>query len=135
MTRENSKSRGEQKANCQELRLLTYATPNDTSNVMQRPATSRDDGKGNYGKSRLINGKQYFSASDLVQEIGVSRQTLWRWRQDGKIPQGYRFRDNSILFTADEVVTIREFATKIEPAGGADTTQGKLFNGPVRRTS
>ena len=46
-----------------------------------------------------INGAEYLSASDLAQELGISRQTLWRWRQDGKIPKGYRFRDNSILFT------------------------------------
>lgn len=102
---------------------------------MQRHATSRDGGPVENGKRRLINGMQYFSASDLARELGVSRQTLWRWRQDGKIPKGYRFRDNSILFTADEITLIREFATKIEPANVADARQGKLFNGSARRNS
>lgn len=114
---------------------MTYVTPSDKSNGMQHHATSRDDGPIEDSKRRLINGKQYFSASDLAKEIGVSRQTLWRWRQDGKIPEGYRFRDNSILFTAEEVILIREFATKIEPASVADARQGKLFNGPARRNS
>lgn len=114
---------------------MTYATPSDTSNDMQRHATKRDTRPMDDSKRRLINGKQYISASDLARELGVSRQTLWRWRQDGKIPKGYRFRDNSILFTTEEVALIREFATKIEPANVADARQGKLFNGPARRNS
>jgi HTH domain len=115
--------------------LLTHVTPSDKSNGMQHHATRRDNGPIENGKWRLINGKQYFSASDLAGELGISRQTLWRWRQGGKIPKGYRFRDNSILFTAEEVILIREFATKIEPASVADARQGKLFNGSARRNS
>ena len=30
----------------------------------------------------------YFSATDIQREIGVVRQTLWRWRKAKKIPQG-----------------------------------------------
>lgn len=102
---------------------------------MQHSATRRDGGAIAAGKARFINGTQYFSASDLARELGISRQTLWRWRQDGKIPTGYRFRDNSILFTAEEVVVIRDFAMKIEPASVVDARQGKLFNGSARRNS
>jgi transcriptional regulator with XRE-family HTH domain len=80
-----------------------------------------------------INGAEYFSASDLAQELGISRQTLWRWRQDGKIPQGHRFRDKQIVFTADEAKAVRDFATKLEPANSTQPDQFKLFNSADRR--
>lgn len=112
---------------------MTGATLRDTSNTMQRGATVRDDSSAQSSKGFLISGKQYFSASDLAREIGVSRQTLWRWRQNGKIPKGHRFRDNRIFFTVDEVECVREFANRIEAADVADGRQGKLFSGPSRR--
>ncbi len=66
--------------------------------------------------SLTINGKEFFNAKDIVQELGIARQTLWRWRNDGKIPAGSRYRDRQILFTGEEVEEIRLFANKIEPA-------------------
>lgn len=80
-----------------------------------------------------INGAEYYSASDLAQELSISRQTLWRWRHEGKIPQGHRFRDKRILFTADEAEAVREFATKLEPANSTQPDQFKLFKGPKVR--
>jgi predicted site-specific integrase-resolvase len=62
-----------------------------------------------------IDGVTYFSATELLSELGVSRQTLWRWRHDGKVPAGHRYRDRTILFTADEVELIRQYANRIEP--------------------
>jgi hypothetical protein len=82
-----------------------------------------------------IEGVTYFSATDLMTELGVSRQTLWRWRRLGKIPAGHRYRDRTILFTADEVELIRQYANRIEPTGKIDRQprfrQLGLFNGLV----
>jgi predicted DNA-binding transcriptional regulator AlpA len=83
----------------------------------------------------LINGTSYTGASELATELGVSRQTLWRWRTEGKIPQGHRFRDKRILFTAAEVEEIRQFANKLEPANTPMPGQFKLFNGSPRSQS
>ncbi len=72
-----------------------------------------------------IDGSQYFSTTELVDELGVSRQTLWRWRQDGKIPVGQRFRDGKVLFTEDDVEAAREYARQVEPISiGSETTNG-----------
>ena len=71
----------------------------------------------------------YYSAADVVRDIGVSRQTLWRWRQDGKVPLGRRYRDRSILFTAAELEQIREYANRIEPVTPGAGKQLKLFRG------
>ncbi len=78
-----------------------------------------------------IAGITYVSAAALQKELRISRQTLWRWRQEAKVPAGYRFRNRQILFTAAEVETIREFANRLEPAeAGAGSTrrQLRLFN-------
>ena len=65
--------------------------------------------------STKINGVTYFSAAEITQELGISRQTLWRWRQEGKIPTGHRYRDKQVFFTMHEVEAIRRFANRLEP--------------------
>ena len=62
-----------------------------------------------------IDGVKYFSATDVLNEVSVSRQTLWRWRKEGKIPAGHRYRDRQVLFTAEEVESIRQLENRIEP--------------------
>ena len=64
-----------------------------------------------------INGKTYFSTNHILQQVGISRQTLWRWRQEGKIPPGHRYRDGKVLFTSCEVEIIKRFADHVEPIG------------------
>lgn len=74
-----------------------------------------------------INGTEYVSAGEVAREVGVSRQTMWRWRQDGKIPVGQRFRDGRVLFTAEELQEVRRFANRLEPIDETDQHQLKLF--------
>lgn len=63
-----------------------------------------------------IEGVEYFTAADVQREIGVARQTLWRWRRARKIPQGRRYRNKTIVFTRAEMRAIREFSNRLEPA-------------------
>jgi predicted DNA-binding protein (UPF0251 family) len=74
-----------------------------------------------------IEGVQYFSGTEVIREVGISRQTLWRWRQERKIPQGHRYRDGRVLFTQDELEAIRVFANRVEPISGVSASQLKLF--------
>ena len=62
-----------------------------------------------------LNNRLYFSVNEVLGDTGVSRQTLWRWRQDGKVPLGHRFRDRQILFDEEEFHAIRSYATHVEP--------------------
>lgn len=62
-----------------------------------------------------IDGRTYFPAAEVARTVGVSRQTLWRWRQARKVPAGRRFRDRRIVFTPAERDQIREFAARLEP--------------------
>ena len=77
-----------------------------------------------------IDGIAYFSATDLTAALGISRQTLWRWRRAGKIPLGHRFRDGQTFFTKEEVEEIKGFASRIEPIGERDRNQLELFKPP-----
>ena len=49
-----------------------------------------------------IEGTTYVTATAVAEEVDVCRQTLWRWRQEGKIPLGHRLRRNGqVLFTRE----------------------------------
>ncbi len=74
-----------------------------------------------------IDGIRYVPASELTEELGISRQTLWRWRNEDKIPQGHRFRDSRILFTSIEAEAIRRHALRLEPIDPIERNQLKLF--------
>ena len=74
-----------------------------------------------------IEGTAYLSVSGLLEELDVSRQTLWRWRKEGKIPQGHRFRDGKVVFTGAEADEIRRFANRVEPISEANRDQMPLF--------
>jgi predicted DNA-binding protein (UPF0251 family) len=78
--------------------------------------------------STKINGVTYFSAVEVTQELEISRQTLWRWRQEGKIPVGHRYRGKHVLFTMHEVEAIRRFANRLEPIESPDREQPELFD-------
>ncbi len=75
-----------------------------------------------------IDGMTFYSVSEVLEGLDVSRQTLWRWRHEGKIPVGNRYRGRQILFTPREVETIRQFANRIEPIDQSDAYQLKLFD-------
>jgi transposase-like protein len=66
-------------------------------------------------KKLEIDGVAYYLASDVARAVGVSRQTLWRWRNAGYIPKGHR-RRRQVLYNAAEIDTIRKYANWLEPA-------------------
>ncbi len=78
----------------------------------------------------VIDGTTYFTAADVARAAGVARQTLWRWRQDGKVPPGRKYRDKQVVFTSAESEQIREYAQRLEPIAAAATDhrhQMRLF--------
>lgn len=74
-----------------------------------------------------VDGVTYYSASEVASAAGISRQSLWRWRTEGKVPAGRRYRDRQILFTAHEVQQVKEYANRLEPADPAPA-QVRLFS-------
>lgn len=74
-----------------------------------------------------IGGAAYEDVKSLLQELDISRSTLSRWRREGKIPQGHRFRNGKVVFTEMEAQQIRQFANRIEPINEAGRDQLALF--------
>lgn len=74
-----------------------------------------------------IKGLTYYTAADVAERVEVSRQTLWRWRQDGKIPLGHKYRNRHVVFTPAELKQIELFADRIEPIAPSDRLQRDLF--------
>ncbi len=62
-----------------------------------------------------IDGITYYSGTEVIGDLNVSRQTLWRWRNQGKVPPGNRYRGRKVIFTDTEAKAIRRFANRIEP--------------------
>ena len=63
-----------------------------------------------------IDGRDYYTAKEICELVGISRQTLWRWRQDTRIPAGLRLRGKRLVFSTFEVDQIRVYASSLEPA-------------------
>jgi len=74
-----------------------------------------------------IEGVAYYSAAEVCRELHLTRQTLWRWRQDRKVPTGRRYRNHQLLFTSEEMAAIRQYANRLEPADPPVGIQMKLF--------
>jgi hypothetical protein len=76
-----------------------------------------------------IEGEEYYTNSEVSEELRVSRQTLWRWREKGSIPAGLRYRTRQVLFKVEEVEVIRQFANRLVPIelGGGAVRQLGLF--------
>ncbi len=102
------------------------------SHVVTRPSETRCTVRYAMQPARAIRridveGTSYIPAAEVCRDLQVSRQTLWRWRQEGKVPLGRRYRDHQVLFTADEVEIIRSYANRLEPAQPAVGNNMKAF--------
>jgi predicted DNA-binding transcriptional regulator AlpA len=62
-----------------------------------------------------VEGVLYRTLPEVLKELKITRQTLWRWRHEGVIPQGRRFRGRQLIFTEEETDEIRRYANRIEP--------------------
>jgi hypothetical protein len=60
-------------------------------------------------------GHTLYNSREVADAAGVSRQTIWRWHQAGKIPAGRRFRGRDRLFTTGERDVVCEYAHRMEP--------------------
>lgn len=76
-----------------------------------------------------VEGVQYITAQEAAEAVDVSRQTIWRWRKNRKIPVGYRYRNGQLLFSRQEFAAIRQYANRLQPSDAADAGQITIFDG------
>lgn len=102
--------------------------------VLQQAVTVRNDPTRSVSEMPLeIAGLEYLTVAEVCRVVHVSRQTLWRWRQDARIPPGRRFRGQRLVFSPDELEQIRRYASLLEPADQPSKVQLSLFNSHARR--
>lgn len=65
--------------------------------------------------SLQVNGRQYWTATEIISELGITRQTFWRWRQEGHVPPGRKYREKLVVFTKEELETIRSYSNRLSP--------------------
>jgi hypothetical protein len=75
-----------------------------------------------------IKGLKYFTLAEAAELARVSRQTLWRWRQEQKVPQGHKYRGRQVIYTPAEAREIEQYAHRIDPIDAAPPVQKDLFN-------
>lgn len=76
---------------------------------------------------RKIQGVEYYSIVEVCDAAGIARQTLWRWRNEGLVPGGNRFRNGQVLFAKREYDQILTWANSVEPGAlTSDRTQMAL---------
>lgn len=74
-----------------------------------------------------INGTVYLRSSEVLQALDVSRQTLWRWRQNLAFPAGAKLR-GKLVFTEEEFEAIKAIAYRLDsPIDDSDPSQLQLF--------
>ena len=99
--------------------------PETLGDSMQRLETASD-------MAVELDGEVYLCVSEVAERLGVARQTLWRWRTDGEIPSGHRYRGGQVVFSVSEVEKIEAYAHRLEPirvGSSVDSNQLRLFNG------
>ncbi len=74
-----------------------------------------------------IAGECYYALTEVAEELGVTRQSLWLWRKSGKIPMGRRARGRQVVFTEAEVLVIRQYANRLETIELGGVRQMRLF--------
>jgi len=80
-----------------------------------------------------IDGSIFYSCTDVASACGVSRQTIWRWRQDGLIPIGRSRRGRSVVFSSTELEYIRAHAGQVEAPRSALPSEIYLDNAASTR--
>ena len=97
-------------------------------NVTMRNVSLRATGYlGQVAVSLKINGSVFFSASETAKRAGISRQTLWRWRQGGKGPQGRRFKGRTVVFSKSEAEEVNGYANRLEEIQSDTSGQLSMF--------
>lgn len=80
-----------------------------------------------------IDGSVFYSCTDVAAACGVSRQTIWRWRQEGLIPIGRSRRGRAVVFSSTELEYIRARAVQLEAPRSAIQAEIYLDNAASTR--
>lgn len=73
-----------------------------------------------------VSGKRFYTVTEIADFANVTRQTIWRWRKAGKIPDGRKYRGREVLFNLNELEEIYAHAHRLEPSDVASEFESQL---------
>ena len=62
--------------------------------------------KGMQAKRVSITGTTYITGTELAKQLGISRSTLSRWIEAGRLPRPKRSVSGTLLFRRDDVILL-----------------------------
>lgn len=65
-------------------------------------------------KSTTVSNRRLINIKELAEMIGVSTKTVYRWRDQGRIPPGKQLSDQTIRW---DIRTIEAWFERLPPAG------------------
>lgn len=57
----------------------------------------------------------FYTTKDVLKKVGISRNTLFLWFRDNKIPEIKRDRNGHRIFTKKDIETILNYKNKLIP--------------------
>jgi len=73
----------------------------------------------------IIDGARFYSLQEVAVLVSISRQTLWRWRQEGRVPKGHRHRGRQVLFSERELELVWRQAGNLSL--GASSVRSEIY--------
>jgi excisionase family DNA binding protein len=61
-----------------------------------------------------INGQKYYTATEVCQQVAISRPTLFRWLKRGVLSRLHKDRRGWRMFTEEDLMKIQLEANKIK---------------------
>ena len=71
----------------------------------------------------FINNIKYLTRSEVIEELGVTRQSLWRWRKAGLVPPGNCYRGRQVIFNEEDRTLIESCGLRVSPIQGEESRQ------------
>jgi DNA-binding transcriptional MerR regulator len=59
--------------------------------------------------------KKYYSTSEVLKKVGISRNTIFLWFKHRKVPEVQRDRNGHRIFTARDIQLILDYKNKTIP--------------------
>ncbi len=59
----------------------------------------------------------FYTTKDVLKKVGISRNTLFLWFRNNKIPEIKRDRNGHRIFTKKDIETILSYKNKLIPPG------------------
>ena len=77
----------------------------------------------------VVNGQRYYRTAEVCREVGISRNTLFRWLKQRKVTEvEYRDYRGWRLFTQEQVDVIKQKSGQVNTIYLAENSRPDLLN-------